>query len=100
MPAAALTTGLLLATGPMLAAELAYRPFIDPINLQRGWYFLLLPLSLGIAIAYKAVRVRDMRAYPREVAVMTVQIIIAMLALGAVSFILVQHVLPMILPMN
>lgn len=79
---------------------LAYRPFVDPIDLQRGWYLLLIPLSLGIAVAYKAVRVSDMRTYPREVIVMTIQIIFAMLALGAASFMLVQHVLPMVLPMR
>lgn len=79
---------------------LAYRPFIDPIDLQRGWYLLLIPLALGIAAAYKAVRVNDLRTYPREVVVMTIQIIFAMLALGAASFMLVQHVLPMVLPMR
>ncbi|MCC6675620.1 MAG: hypothetical protein IT436_00625 [Phycisphaerales bacterium] len=77
---------------------LAYRPFIDPVDIQRIWYFLLIPLALGIAITYKAVRIPDMRRYPRQVALMTVQIVIAMLALGAASFLLVQHVAPLILP--
>lgn len=79
-------------------AALAYRPFVDPVDIQRIWYLLLVPLALGIAVTYKAVRIPDMRRYPRQVAIMTVQIIIAMLALGAASFLLVQHVVPLILP--
>lgn len=86
-------------TGPLhAAAMLAYRPFIDPIDIQRIWYFLLVPLALGIALAYKAVRIPDLRDLPRQVAIMTVQTIIGMLALGAASFLLVQHLAPMILP--
>lgn len=78
-------------------ATLAYRPFIDPIDIQRIWYFLLIPLALGIAVTYKAVRIPDMRRYPRQVGIMTVEIVIAMLALGAGSFIVVQYLAPLIL---
>lgn len=86
-------TGLLSA-----AATLAYRPFIDPVDIQRIWYILLIPLALGIAITYKAVRIPDMRHFPRQVILMTVQTIIGMLALGAASFFIVQHIAPLILP--
>lgn len=85
---------------PLAILTPAYRPFLDPINMQRSWYLLLIPLSLGIAVTYKAVRVNDMRTYPRQVAAMTVQIILGMLALGAASFVLVQYVFPAILPMK
>ena len=45
---------------PLAALFLAYRPFIDPLDLQRGWFILLLPLALGVSITYKAVRVEDL----------------------------------------
>lgn len=77
---------------------LAYTPFIDPINVHRVWFWLLIPLSLGISITYKAVRVGDMRHYPRQVLVMTVQIVAAMVLLGLASYLLIQHILPRILP--
>ena len=62
---------------------LAYRPFLDPINpLQHYWFLLVIPLSLGIALSYKAVRVWDMSTYWREVVVMTLQLVLGMIAMG------------------
>jgi hypothetical protein len=69
---------------------LAYRPFIDPLNLHDVWWALLVPLSLGIAIAYKAVRTRDMGMYWRQVAIMTVQIVVAMVLLAVASYLFVE----------
>ena len=37
---------------------LAWRPFLDPLDLHGYWWAFLFPLSLGIAFTYKAVRVR------------------------------------------
>jgi hypothetical protein len=77
---------------------LAYTPFIDPIDAHRWWYVLLIPMALGVAIAYKAVRVADLKDFPRQVAIMTVQIVVAMIALGAASYVFVQFIAPMIVP--
>ena len=77
---------------------LAWRPFLDPLDLHRWWFMLIVPLSIGIAVAYKAIRVESMRTYWREVAVMTVHIVLGMIALGAASYVFVQHVLPAIAP--
>jgi hypothetical protein len=90
----------LLAT----AHHYPWRPFIDPLDvaipaLQLYWFVLLVPIAVLVSIAYKAVRVRHMSEFPRAVAVMSVQIIVAMIALGIASFLLVQIVIPMIAPM-
>jgi hypothetical protein len=77
---------------------LAYTPFIDPINAHRWWYLLLIPMALGISVAYKAVRIADLKDFPRQVIIMTVQIVIAMIALGAGAFVFVQFVAPRIVP--
>ncbi|MBX3382680.1 MAG: hypothetical protein KF864_04125 [Phycisphaeraceae bacterium] len=87
----------LLAAVPA-AVNLPWRPFIDPIDVHRAWYLLIVPLALGISIVYKAVRVGDMRQYPRQVAVMTVQIIGAMALLGLASYLLIEHIVPAIFP--
>ncbi|MFP4144909.1 MAG: hypothetical protein ACLFV3_07160 [Phycisphaeraceae bacterium] len=55
---------------------LAWVPFRDPMPLGPYWLWLLLPLALGISVAYKAVRVRDVDQLPRQAAVMTTQIIV------------------------
>jgi hypothetical protein len=77
---------------------LAYRPFLDPIHADRWWYLLLIPLALGIAVSYKAVRIPDLKDYSRQVAVMTVQIVLAMIALGLASYVFVQYLVPRIVP--
>lgn len=76
----------------------AWRPFLDPLDVNRSWFVLLLPLALGIAVAYKAIRVPSMKTYWREVAIMTGQIVLGMAALGAASYLFIQHVLPAIAP--
>jgi hypothetical protein len=83
-----------------LSLLLAWRPFLDPLNLHAYWWAFLLPLSLGIAASYKAVRVHDLSDYPRQVAIMTGQIILAMILLGAAAFLFLEFVVPMIAPVR
>lgn len=79
---------------------LAYTPFIDPIDAHRAWYWLIIPLAFGIAVVYKAMRVIDLKQYPKQVLVMTAQVVGAMVLLGIGSFVLIQHIVPRILPPN
>ncbi len=73
-----------------------YRPFIDPIDAQPYWFALLIPLAIGIAIAYKAVRLTDMQGYARQVAVMAVQIVLGMIALAIAFYLFVLVYLPLV----
>lgn len=79
-------------------ATLAYRPFIDPISIHRLWYLLLIPLAVLVALSYKAVRIPDLRDLPRQVAVMTVQIVLGIAALGVAGYLVVEWVLPAVAP--
>jgi hypothetical protein len=75
----------------------AYIPFITPIHaLHEWWYLLLAPLAFGIAMIYKALRLPTLRQYWRSVAIMTAQIVLAMIALAIALTILVQVVVPML----
>lgn len=78
---------------------LAWRPFLDPIDLHDWWYVLIVPLSLGIAITYRAVRVATLEGYWWKVTVLTVQIVVAMILLGLASYLFIQVAVPMLLPM-
>lgn len=80
----------------MINPTLAYTPFIDPINIHQYWYLLLLPVAFFVSLAYKACRVEPLSDLAKEVAVMTVQIVIVMILLGVASFLFVERVLPMI----
>ena len=77
---------------------LAYTPFIDPLNIHRFWFLLIIPMGLFISLAYKSVRLPDLRDLPKQVLVMTVQITLGMIALGAAAYLLVQFIIPMVAP--
>ncbi len=76
---------------------LAYTPFIDPIDAHAAWFWLLPPLALLIAIAYKAVRIPDLSVYWKQVASFTIQIIAGIIALYALAILLVNYALPTLL---
>ncbi len=57
---------------------LAYRPFLDPIDVDGWWWWLVIPLVFLISMVYKAIRVPTMRRYWRQVAKMTVQVMFVM----------------------
>lgn len=71
-----------------------YRPFIDPLEVHGWWWAMLVPMALGIAVVYKAVRVAHIGVswskYLREVASMAAQVIIGMMLLVAASYGLVE----------
>lgn len=85
---------------PLVHAPIApaYTPFIDPLNLHALWYLLLLPLALLTAVAYKAVRTRDMSRYPVEVLVMAAQILLGMIALALGFLLFVELLIPLLAP--
>lgn len=80
-----------------MSVFLSYIPFITPMSaVHTWWYLLIIPLSFGIAVIYKALRVHDLRDFWRQVAVMTSQIILAMIALAVCLVLLVQVLVPML----
>ncbi|MEO0482773.1 MAG: hypothetical protein AAF138_04050 [Planctomycetota bacterium] len=79
---------------------LAWRPFLDPLDLQAHWFWLLPPTAFFLAVAYRAVRMPSLKGYWRAVISMTAQIIVAIVALGAAFFVLIEWLLPIITPMR
>lgn len=63
---------------------LAYKPFVDSVqaiwpNLHAYWLFLAVPLVVGISVVYKTTKVRNLKALPRQAALMSLQILVAMI---------------------
>ncbi|MGD1915713.1 MAG: hypothetical protein ACFCBV_05955 [Phycisphaerales bacterium] len=83
-------------TTPTLAYTLAWRPFIDPMDAHSWWFLLIFPVAFLISVAWKAVRVDDIRQLPRAVGVMTLQVVMAMLGLGLAAYIGLIVVLPIL----
>jgi hypothetical protein len=76
---------------------LAWTPFIEPIPTIGSWWpLLLLPLSIGLSLVFRAIRTKDLSNYARDVVIMSMQIILAMVGLGIVFGIVVQWLVPML----
>lgn len=89
----------LLAHAPVVAPVLAWRPFLDPLDLHSRWFVLLVPLAFGIAVTYRAVRVATFEKFWRKVLILTLQIVLSMVLLGIASYLFIQVAVPMLLPM-
>lgn len=83
-----------------MSVLLAWRPFIDPLEVHAAWWLFLVPLALGISLAYKAVRLPTLEHYWRQVGLMTAQIVLAMVLLGAATFLFIEYLVPLIAPMT
>jgi hypothetical protein len=79
----------LLAQGAILPP---YRPFIDPIQVHGMWWLMVVPMALGVAVVYKAVRMRDLRGagYWLGVLKMMAEIIAGMALLAVLSYAVVM----------
>jgi hypothetical protein len=80
---------------------LAWRPFLDPLpDIEAFWYVFLLPLSFFLAMAYKGVRLTEFTPalYWREVVRMTLQVTLAIAALGLLTMLLVMVAVPLLSP--
>jgi hypothetical protein len=66
-------------------ALLAWRPFLDPIDITGYRLWLMLPLILVVAVVYKALKIDDLQRLPRQAGVLFLQIfafmILALVAL-------------------
>lgn len=78
---------------------LAYTPFIDALAVHEYWYLLIVPMSIFLAIGYKAIRCTHLKDYPREVTVFTVQVLGGLLLLAIAFTVVITLIIPMLAPM-
>jgi len=69
---------------------LAYRPFLDPLPVDRFWLLLLVPLVILVAVVYKAIRLPDLAHLPRQSASLAAQILIFMVLAAAALWLLTE----------
>lgn len=76
---------------------LAWMPFVQPLpGVIHWWWLLVMPMVAGVSVVWKAVRLRSLDRFWREVGFMTAQILLGMIALSAGLMLLVRVVLPML----
>ncbi|MBB6429984.1 hypothetical protein [Algisphaera agarilytica] len=70
---------------PLAPLLLAFRPFIDPLPIgnSSAWVALFIPLVILVSVAYKTIKLRDLRELPRKSAILALQIFIFMGAAAA-----------------
>lgn len=78
-------------TGPG-ALTLGFRPFLDPLPVDRYWMWLLVPLVVGISVVYKTIKTDRLNKIPREAAVLVAQIIAFMAMAAAALWLLTELV--------
>ncbi|MDZ4754135.1 MAG: hypothetical protein SGJ11_06520 [Phycisphaerae bacterium] len=80
------------ATIPQLTG---YIPFLEPLPAShRLWWIFVVPLAIGLAMAWKAVRLPTLEHYWRAVTTMVVQIILGVIGIAVGLYVLVLLVLP------
>lgn len=80
-----------------MSALLAWTPFLQPApGVQHWWWMLVIPMALGVSMAYKAIRVQELSQWPKAVAKMTLQIIAAVVGIAIGLYLLVIVLLPML----
>lgn len=84
-------------------STLAFAPFLEPLNALHGpWAWMLLPLALGIAVIFRAIREPEHRFWPRYirgVAMLTLKITLGVLLLGVAFHLFARVWLPLVTPM-
>lgn len=65
--------------------------FLEPINVQGYWPWLLIPLAAAIAIVYKTLKVRNVRQVPLAAAGLTLTILIGMAVAAAALWLIADY---------
>lgn len=79
----------------------SWTPFLTPMDLHEWWWFTLIPLAALVSLSYKAVRVpagMSLGSFARSVAVMSIQIVAAIAAIGFGLWAFVEVAVPALTP--
>lgn len=76
----------------MFGTLLAYRPFLDPLPIDRYWLWFLPPLILLIALVYRTIKSDELSSLPRKAGYLAFQISVFMVLAGAALWLLLLFV--------
>jgi hypothetical protein len=71
---------------------LAFRPFLEPLNLHEYWLWLMPPLVVAVTLAYKAMKVEDLSKLMGETIRLSVYILVLMVGSAAALWAIVEAV--------
>jgi hypothetical protein len=79
----------ILATSTV-AGAVSWKPFLTPMPVWDYWFWLLVPLALGVALAYKCTKCHLASEVPKEAVVLTLWILGGLIA-AALGLAVVVH---------
>ncbi len=68
----------------MLLLAYSWKPFVNAPPIWDYWYLLLIPLTAGVAIVYKSLKVPHMRDLPRDAAIAGAWILVGLVIAAAI----------------
>lgn len=71
---------------------LGFRPFLEPLPIDRYWMLLLIPMVVAISVVYKTIKTDRLSKIPREASVLAAQIVAFMLLAAAALWMLTELV--------
>ncbi|MCA9289797.1 MAG: hypothetical protein KDA25_01640 [Phycisphaerales bacterium] len=81
----------------MMSLTLAWTPFLEPVGwVHTWWYLLIVPLSFGLGMMYKPMRMSRFDRYWREVGIFVGQVTLGVIAMGIALAVLTEFVLPLL----
>ena len=76
---------------------IAWTPFLQPApGAQHWWWGLVIPMALGVSMAYTAIRVEKLADWPMAVGKMAAQVVGSVVAIAVGLYLLVIVLLPML----
>lgn len=69
---------------------LAWRPLLDPIDIDRHWVWLLVPLVVAVALVYKTLKLPTLKHLAIETARLSLYILFLMLLAAVLLWIFVE----------
>ena len=65
---------------------LAYRPFLEPLAIDRYWIWFLPPLILIIALVYRTIKAQSLKGLPKRAGYLAFQISLFMVLAAAALY--------------
>lgn len=78
-------------------APIGWIPFLEPMPAAHAaWWLSIIPIALGVSLAWKAVRLETIEGWQRAVAMMALQIVLAVVGIAIGLYLLVQWIVPLL----
>ncbi len=69
-----------------------WKPFLQPLPVDRYWMWLMPPLLIAIAVVWKTIKIDDPAKLPRQAASLAAQFVVMMIVAAAILWLIIELV--------